>query len=119
MQDIDLTERPRSRGDLAAWYAAALEDQAASGLSLPGYADELGVTATTLYQWKRRLSAEDGGEFETSRSLGLVEVSLDDRERAGDSVPFVVRLGHDRCVEVPRRFDDQDLIRLVGILESC
>ena len=119
MQDIDLTVRPQSRDELAGWYAAALEDQAGSGLSMADYADELGVTAATLYQWRRRLSADDAAEFETPGSLGLVEVAIEGRPSAGAVGPIVVRLGHGRCVELPRRFDDDDLIRLLEILESC
>ena len=119
MQDIDLTERPQSRDELAAWYSAALEDQVASGLSMGEYAGELGVASATLYQWKRRLAAEDAAEFETPRSHGLVEVSIEDRPSACESDPIVVRLGRDRCVELPSRFEDDDLIRIVAILESC
>lgn len=119
MQDIDLTARPRSRDELADWYTAALEDQASSGLSMADYADELGVTSATLYQWKRRLSADDAADFETPGSLGLVEVAIEDSTRSGSVDPIVVRLKHGRCVELPSRFDDDDLIRLLEILESC
>ena len=45
MRRIDLSHRPRSREKLAGWYAAALDDQASSGLSVAEYAAELGVTA--------------------------------------------------------------------------
>ncbi len=119
MQDIDLNERPRGRAHLADWYAAALADQASRGLSIAEYADELGVTPTTLYQWRRRLSAEDAAEFETPRSHGLVEVPLEDPPSDGKEAPIVVRLNSGRYVELPRRFDDADLIRLIAILESC
>jgi len=119
MQDIDLTVRPQSRDELADWYTAALEEQASSGLSMSDYADELGVTPTTLYQWRRRLSADDAAEFETPGSLGLVEVAIEDRSSAASVDPIVVRLGNGRCVELPRRFEDDDLIRLLEILESC
>jgi transposase-like protein len=119
MQDIDLSQRPRSRDHLPEWYATALEDQATSGLSMADYAGELGIAPATLYQWKRRLSAEDPGEFETPASLGLVEVSIEDRPSHAASGPVVVRLGNGRCVEVPKQFDDDDLIRLIEILESC
>jgi hypothetical protein len=119
MQNIDLTVRPQCRDDLASWYTAALKDQVSSGLSVADYADQLGVTAATLYQWKRRLSADDAAEFETPRSLGLVEVALDSLPPTRPTDPIVVRLGRDRYVELPSRFDDEDLIRLIEILESC
>lgn len=116
--NINLKVRPESREDLPAWYAAALSEQAGSGLSMADYANELGIAPATLYQWKRRLSADDDAEFETPRSLGLVEVHVEGvSDEAGG--PIVVRLGRGRCVEVPRRFDDEDLLRIVELLESC
>ena len=122
MENIDLNERPRSRDELACWYTAALEEQASSGLSMAEYADELGVAPTTLYQWKRRLCAEDHAEFETPASFGLVEVSVEDRSSAkstDDAGHLVVRVGEGRYVEVPPRFDDGELMRLIAVLESC
>ena len=123
MDTIDLNERPQSRDELAVWYTAALDEQADSGLSMVEYAEELGVTASTLHQWKRRLSAEeeeeDRAEFETPRSMGLVEVSVEDPSSSDKAENFVVRLDHGRCVEVPQRFNDAGLIRLLQLLESC
>ncbi len=120
MKNIDLMERPQKRGELADWYTTALAEQASSGLSVAEYADELGVSSATLYQWKRRLSAEDTAEFETPRSLGLVEVTIEDQPRVcAESSSIVVQLSGDRRVEVPRGFDDNDLVRLISLLESC
>ncbi|MCP5039936.1 MAG: hypothetical protein GY944_02830 [bacterium] len=81
------------------------------------YADQLGVAPATLYQWNRRLSSE-AAEFETPVSMGLVEVAIGERPSDSTTEPIVVRLGN-RCVELPRRFDDEDLIRLIEILEAC
>lgn len=123
MEHIDLNERPRRRDELAGWYAAALEDQASSGLSMAEYASELGVASATLYQWRRRLSSEEQAEFDTPRSFGLVEVFSEVQPPAGSPAetagPLVVRLGAGRCVEVPSRFDDGELMRLITVLESC
>ena len=119
MQDIDLTVRPQSRDELTAWYTAALEDQARSGQSMADYAEDLGVAPATLYQWKRRLSSDDAAAFETAGSVGLVELSIADLSPAEVADPIIVRLGHGRWVELPRRFDDEALIQIIGILESC
>ena len=51
--------------------------------------------------------------------MGLVEVSLEGRRSIGKAENFVIRLGNDRCVEVPRRFEGADLIRLLELLEAC
>ena len=56
MATIDLQDRPRGRRGLSAWYSKLLADQKSSGLSVAEYAEALGLTPTTLYHWKRRLS---------------------------------------------------------------
>ena len=119
--ETDLTSRPERREDLPGWYAAALLDQSRSGLSMTDYAGELGVTAATLYQWRRRLAAEVevDAEFETPTSLGLIEVCVSDDMPAEQGAPLVVRLRSGRCVEVPPRFRDADLIRLIELLDRC
>jgi transposase-like protein len=123
MQRIDLGERPTRRSDLTRWYSAVLAAQERNGLSVREYARQLGVTATTLYSWRRRLSA--GGRRRSARAAtetgrpGLVELVVD-RSHAGDAgQSTVVRLRGDRRIEVPRGFDGDDLRRLVTVLESC
>ena len=122
MPEIDFNGRPQSHEDLPGWYAAALAAQASSGLSVAEYADGIGVTATTLYQWRRRLAAGGGDKGHRSRRsrVGLVEVTVErGAVTANDAKTFVVRLGRDRGIEVPRGFADADLRRLVTLLESC
>jgi transposase-like protein len=125
MRKINLGERPGRGGELGGWYAAALEDQASSGLSVAEYAAQLGVTAATLYQWRRRLAGGGGGPVERGRSgrpgpRGLVEVTVGSgAEAAREAEGFVVRLARHRKVEVPGGFDAAELRRLVVALESC
>lgn len=121
MRRNDPGERPRSRSDLIGWYAKALAAQLRSGLSIAEYARQIGVTAASLYQWRRRLRA--GGAPGRSLSTGgssLVELVVSEGHRGGDrGTCAVVRLGSGRTIEVPCGFDDEDLRRLVTLLESC
>ncbi len=119
MHQIDLTRRPQGRKDLAEWYAAALEEQESSGMSVADFADELGVSPATLYLWKRRFAAEKPRAPGSPCLTGLIEVfrKTEPLPAAADAV--VIRLGSGRCIEVPKHFDDRDLVRLVEILESC
>lgn len=119
MTSIDLTERPRSRAKLEAWYAAALEEQASSGLSVAAYATKIGVTAATLYQWRRRLSCKpDELGANSVEPHGLIQVSL--KSPASPAFDrFVVRLERDRFIEVPYSFDESALGRLIAVLDAC
>lgn len=119
MSKIDHDGRPKSRGELAAWYSAALSAQASSGLSVTKYADEIGVTASTLYRWQRRLRGQGDRDDGAARSFGLVEVGLRVDRAPATVESLVVRVGGDRRIEVPRGFDDAELRRLVAVLESC
>jgi transposase-like protein len=109
-------ERPRSRVELATWYATALEAQASSGLSVTKFAEEIGVTAATLYQWRRRLWRSAAGQRGQAR---LVEVSLATAQANSVAESFVVRVAGGRSIEVPQGFDEGNLRRLVAVLESC
>jgi hypothetical protein len=116
MRSIDLGERPTSRSELAAWYSAALDAQAASGLSVTDYAEQIGVPAVTLYQWRRRLDSATRDGQDHAR---LVEVTVT-RPAASNSDGMVVRVCEGRrSIEVPRGFAGDDLRRLVAVLESC
>jgi hypothetical protein len=117
MRRIDLGGRPTSRDELAAWYSAALDAQAASGLSVAAYAERVGVSAWTLYQWRRRLSSSTGRR---RRHANLVEVTIARPSRAtgGGCLVVLVNEGR-RSIEVPRGFDTDELRRVVTALESC
>ena len=97
--------------------SAALDAQAASGLSVTAYAERIGVTAATLYQWRRRLSASSDDDH---GQANLVEVTIArPRPTAADGC-LVVRVKDGRhSIEVQRGFDTDDLRRLRGVLESC
>ena len=84
---------------------------------MTNYAERIGVTAATLYQWRRRLSSSSSDSQDRAR---LVEVTLARPSPASISGGLMVRLSDGRrSIEVPRGFDGDDLRRLVMVLESC
>jgi len=119
MPRLSITNRPRSRDELAEWYAEALNDQATSGLSVADYAERIGVSGATLYQWRRRLAPDDDDRSGLTRPAGLIEVTLEAERSADLPGPFTVHLGRDRSIELPPQFDDNELRRLINVLESC
>lgn len=118
MTTIHAESRPSSRSDLAAWYVAALEEQEGSGLSVAEYADEIGVTPTTLYNWRRRLESRPPGP--QGEAAGLVRVQMcRNVDQAVTPAALVVRVGNDRAVEIPPGFDAENLVRVIEVLETC
>ena len=103
------------RGDLAAWYRALLARQAESGLSVTDFAATAGVSAWTLYGWRRRLAGNAGCQDDPPR---LVEVSVVPTPTPmSTGMRVELRSGH--CLDVRAGFDDHELRRLIGVLESC
>jgi len=111
--------RPTRRSELAAWYRTVLDEQQRSGLSIAEAALEVGVTATTLYQWKRRLPRSTTPPRQLA--AGLVQVRVLPAEAPpGESCPaLVLRLGRGRAIEVPSGFDPDELARLIEVAVAC
>jgi transposase-like protein len=122
MHKRSIGPRPQSRSDLASWYGAILEQHADSGLSLKAYAERVGISAWTLYDWRRRLERDDDGEGggePMAQEPTLVEIAVTSTER-GSTTGLVVRVNEDRrSIVVPAGFDGDELRRVVTVLESC
>lgn len=107
--------RPTRREDLAAWYGALLDRQAESGLSVTDFAASVGMSAWTLYEWRRRLAGSDDGRDAPPR---LVEVAVVPASApTGTGIRVELRSGHG--LEVRAGFDGHELRRLIEVLESC
>jgi transposase-like protein len=116
MKRIPIGSRPTSRDELGGWYASILEEQARSGESVKEFAARAGISAWSLYQWRRRLSRGVSGRDQ--QPARLVEVALVQKERSqAGRLRVRLRCGH--RVDVPAGFDDAELRRLIGVLESC
>lgn len=112
------TTRARSggRSDLAEYYRGLLDEQAESELSVSEFAEEVGVSAATLYSWRRRLG-DSAGEGE-ARDLIEVQVAGDEAVlRRGASIVLTVD-GRLR-IELEADFDDGALERLLRVLSRC
>jgi hypothetical protein len=106
--------RPERQADLAKYYGGLLDEQAQSGLSVRAFAAEAGVSAWTLYSWRRRLAelAEVGQAGE------LVEVQVSDDGGAQDT-PIVVAIDGRLRIELAADFDAGALERVLGVLSRC
>lgn len=122
MTSIEHNPRPRDRARLAAWYTEALEGQASSGMSVASYASRIGVTAATLYQWKRRLAgrnASGADEVNAARSSGLIQVALEAPRTQRTPEKYIVHLRSGRSIDVPHDFEAEALEQLLTVLEPC
>lgn len=112
------TVRSKSRGrsDLTEYYRALLEEQEQSELSVTEFAEEVGVSAATLYSWRRRLA--ESGEDREGGDLIEVQVTGDgDVLQRGASIVLMVdsRLR----IELEADFDGGALERLLSVLSRC
>jgi len=122
MSTFTWSPRPTNRNELSAWYESVLLEQERTGLSVTEAAEEVGVTPVTLYAWRRRLRGWiDNEENEADEApTQLIRVHLRTNEEAErTSMPFVLRLGGDRVVEVPSGFDAKELARLIEVVSEC
>jgi transposase-like protein len=112
------TARALSGSDLAEHYRALLAEQARSELSVTEFAGEVGLSAATLYAWRRRLSGSRAQDREPGREL--LEVQIADGERpAARPSPVVLTVDGRLRIELEADFDDGALERLLRLLSRC
>ena len=95
-----------------------------NGLSAETFAAELGTKPATLKFWKYRLEQEARGKVTSAtkarrkaslEASSLVEVRTSASVTSSSS--FVLELGKSRCLQIPARFDEKALERLLAVLE--
>ena len=91
-----------------------LAELESSGLSVAQFARERGLSAWTLYGWKRRSRA--GSREARAERPRFVEVKLG---TAAEAPALMVETPRGLRVRVPRGFDEVELRRLIGALSSC
>lgn len=103
------TERERQ-------YASLLDEQEASGLSVAAFAEESGLSAATLYSWRRRL----GRARPHDKRVALLEVCVDDEDGVHEtSGRMTVAIADGTRIELDAGFDESALERLLGVLDRC
>lgn len=110
-----MARRPTQRragGELAEYYRGLLEEQADSGLSVTEFAEEVGVSAATLYSWRRRLRDDPG-----LPGARLVQVAVSETSHGGGTL--ILRVGEEYEVELGAGFDADTLRRLLAVLDRC
>ena len=120
MKMMHADDRPTKRSALAAWYREALAEMEGSGQSVAEYAEEIGVTPATLYQWRRRLARDRRSPDAAATGLVRVRVERGIGQRDEERVDgLVVRLARGRSIVVPAGFDAEELVRILEVLEAC
>jgi transposase-like protein len=90
-----------------------LSEQQASGLSVRRFARERGISAWTLYEWRRRFRRQEAN----AKRATFVQLEF---KRAAICAPTIsVELSSGMRVHVPSGFEERELRRLLGVLASC
>ena len=97
-------------------YASLLDEQEASGLSVAAFAEETGLSAATLYSWRRRL----GRATSRDNGVALLEVRVDDDGEVDETLGrMIVAIADGTRIELDADFDEAALERLLGVLDRC
>jgi hypothetical protein len=87
-----------------------------SGESVKAFAKRQGVSAWTIYQWRRRYGSRPAGHKRPTKS-GFIAVKVPDK--ANSAVSFEVVVGGATTLRVPMGFDEAELTRLIRVLRAC
>lgn len=91
-----------------------LAEQRASGLSVAAFARERGLSAWTIYEWRRRLREQSADRRD---ELDLVQVTVAPPVTRSSTIAVELEAG--LRVHVPAGFDAAELRRLLEVLASC
>lgn len=110
--------------DRAGYYRGLLAEQKESGQSLKSFAASRGVSAWTLYGWRRRLGL--GGKGKRRRGSkraeakgSLLAVKVLGGVPIGEQYSFEVLVRGERRIRVRGGFDADELGRLIALIEKC
>ena len=101
----------RSPRESESYHRTLLREQARSGQSVREFAAARGLSAATLYAWRRRLGL--------TRSRRLIEVAITAGPPRAASGGLVLQLFGRHRLELPREVSDDELARLLRVLSSC
>lgn len=87
-----------------------------SGQSLMAFGKQEQVSYAKLLYWRRKFAAQERG---ASEGVQLVPVEVVDEVRERTPSKIDVWLSNGVALEVPMGFDEAELRRLIGVLQSC
>jgi transposase-like protein len=103
------------RDGLASHYADLLSKQEASHLSMREFAAQHGVSACTLYQWKRRLSSDPNAERGEVGSLVAVDV-IKPADAPTRAESYELSFANGISLRLPRDFEVARVGELVALV---
>lgn len=92
-----------------------LRDLESSGQTVAAFARDLGISAWTIYSWRRQERERRAPREEELPSFVQLKVASSEVP----AQPLEVELEDGKRVRVPVGFDEEALRRLLGVLASC
>jgi len=92
---------------------------ARSGKSLMAFGRQEGVSYAKLLYWRRKFGDEAVSTAGAAPKFVAVKVVADQQPQHADPGKFEVWLSNGIGIDVPSGFDEAELRRLVGAIQSC
>lgn len=107
-----------NKSERAAFWRRHLDSQSASGLSIRAYCREHGLTESSFYQWRKRLS-RDNALCEPAHPMFVpVRIQPAPAQTDNPTCALEVSLTNGRMLRVRPGFDAVTLQRVVSALEA-
>lgn len=94
-----------------------------SGQSLMAFGKAVGVSYSKLLYWRRKFErevrAKNDPPGEPTVGFDQLRVAATKEPAVSQPSPFGVWLSNGVSVDVPVGFDEEELLRLIGILSAC
>lgn len=115
-RDVPTGRRARTAA-LESRYSALLTQHATSGLSLRRFAALHGVSAWTLYGWRRRLATRPS--IPPLPEPQLVAVDVVGVQHRPPATGYEIALPGGTCLRLPRDFEARRVAELLAALRPC
>ncbi len=114
-----MVETERKKYRKAADYEVLLAEHATSGMTLLAFAESKGIPPRTFYKWNQKLRPREPEKRRDRADLVEVQILETSSDDAVRDQFFELTISGGRVLSIPSGFDDEELRRLIAVLEPA